>query len=142
MMYYKPLLLPLLIQVFLTFLVWFKMYYDRINEMKDKNIGAQQVSTRAGGRSVLIDSAASADNFMNQFEMPVLFFVAILLALNLMWQDPLLVLFSWLFVALRIVHSLIHTTYNNVMHRFWAYVLSSFVLLGMWVRLGWYIILV
>jgi hypothetical protein len=139
-MYYKPLLMPLLIQVFLTFFVWLKMYVSRISEMQEKHIDAQQVSTRTKGRQALIDSAASADNFMNQFEMPVLFYTAILLALILMWQDPVLVAFSWLFVALRIAHSIIHTTYNNVMHRFWVYVLSCGVLLGMWVRLGWYII--
>lgn len=139
-MYYKPLLLPLLIQVFLTFIVWHKMYFSRIGEMKSKRIDPQQVSTRSKGRQALTDSAASADNFMNLFEMPVLFYTAILLALILMLQDSVLVIFSWLFVLLRIVHSIIHTTYNTVMHRFWVYVLSSAALLGLWVRLGWLII--
>ena len=139
-MYYKPLLIPLLIQVLLTFFVWYKMYVARIAEMKKKRIDPQRVSTRAKGREELTDSAACADNLMNQFEMPVLFFVAILLALILMWQDPLLVVLAWLYVTLRIVHCIIHTTYNNVMHRFWAYVLSCGVLLCMWIRLGWYMI--
>ncbi|MFT5139298.1 MAG: hypothetical protein ACI9H8_001529 [Lysobacterales bacterium] len=139
-MYYKPLFIPLLIQVALTFVVWLRMYTLRIREMQDKNISAQSVATRAKGRNLLLDSAAAADNFMNQFEMPVLFYLAILLALILMWQDPLLVIFSWLYVSLRIVHSVIHTTYNNVMHRFWVYFLSCIVLLFMWVRLGSYMI--
>ncbi len=139
-MYYKPLLLPLLIQVFLTFVIWFKMYVSRVGEMKSKRIHPQRVATREQGRQVLTDSAATADNFMNLFEMPVLFYVAILLALILLVQDPVLVIFSWLYVALRIVHSIIHTTYNTVMHRFWAYALSCGVLLGLWVRLGWLII--
>ena len=39
------------------------------------------------------------------------------------------------------VHSFIHTTYNTVIHRFAVFVASSLVLLGMWVRLGWYIII-
>ena len=139
-MYYKPLLLPLLIQVFLTFLVWFRMYYQRINEMKEKNIEPQELATREKGRQLMIDSAASSDNLRNQFEMPVLFYLAIVLALNLMWQDPMLVTFAWLFVAFRTAHAIVHTTYNAVMHRFWMYLFSCFALLGMWARLGWYII--
>ena len=139
-MYYKPLFIPLLIQVALTFLVWLRMSTLRIREMQDKGISAQSVATRAKGRRLLVDSAASADNFMNQFEMPVLFFLAILLALILMWQDPLLVLLSWLYVGLRIVHSIIYTTYNNVRHRVWTYIISCGVLFCMWVRLGSYMI--
>jgi hypothetical protein len=37
------------------------------------------------------------------------------------------------------VHSLIHVTYNRVMHRFRVFILSSFILLAIWVRLGWII---
>ena len=139
-MYYKPLLLPLLIQVGLTFVVWFRLYQLRIAEMTKKQIHPQQLSTREKGRQLLVDSVAPANNLMNLFEMPVLFYSAIMLALLLMWQDPLMVIFSWLYVSLRIIHSFIHLTYNKVIHRFWAYALSCGVLFGMWVRLGWYII--
>lgn len=139
-MYYKPLLLPLLIQVLLTFAVWIRMYYLRLREISAANIDPQDLSTRDGKQGLLVRSAASSDNLMNQFEMPVLFYAAVLLALILMWQDPLLVLLCWLFVAARIAHALIHTTYNAVVHRFAAYALSSIFLLAIWVRLGWYII--
>ena len=135
-MYYKPLFIPLLIQVALTFGVWLRMYTTRISERRAKGISPQKVATRAEGRNVLIDSAACADNFKNQFEMPVLFYLCIVMALILMWQDPLLVFLSWLFVTLRVVHSIIHTTYNNVLHRFWAYVFSCFALMCMWIRMG------
>ena len=116
------------------------MYYSRIREIKARNIDPQQLATRTMLRSTLVDSAATADNLKNQFEMPVLFYAAVLLALILMWQDPVLVTFSWIYVGLRIVHALIHTTYNDVMHRFWVYFLSCSFLLGIWIRLGWYII--
>ena len=135
-MYYKPLFIPLLIQVALTFAVWLRLYSVRLKEMHDKGIDPQQVSTRAKGRQVLVDSSAASDNFKNQFEMPVLFYLCIGLALLLMWQDSLFVVFAWLFVALRIAHSIIHTTYNKVTHRFWAYVFSCFALMCMWIRMG------
>jgi hypothetical protein len=139
-MFYKPLLYPLLLQVGLTFLVMIRMYQTRLGEMQRKHIDPQDVATRARGRQVLTESAASADNFANLFEMPVLFYTAILLALTLMLQDPVIVALAWMFVLLRAVHSLIHTTYNTVIHRFTAYIMSSIALLGIWVRLGWYII--
>lgn len=139
-MFYKPLLLPLLIQVFLTFAVWFRMYYLRIREIRSRNIDPQDLSTRSGKGGILAASASSSDNLQNQFEMPVLFFTAIFLALILMWQDPLLVAFCWAFVATRVVHAVIHTTYNRVVHRFYAYLLSCIFLLAIWIRLGWYII--
>jgi hypothetical protein len=43
---------------------------------------------------------------------------------------------AWAFVVLRIVHSFIHCTYNRVMHRFTAYLLSSLVLWVIWVYLA------
>jgi hypothetical protein len=48
---------------------------------------------------------------------------------------PLLVL-SWLYVALRVLHSLIHCTYNRVMHRFAVFVASMVVLFVIWCIVG------
>ena len=64
-----------------------------------------------------------------------------LLALTLLLQDPLLAALAWTFVGLRVLHAAVHLTYNAVMHRFLVYALGAIVLLMMWVRLGWLIIL-
>ena len=45
----------------------------------------------------------------------------------------LAVAIAWLYVGLRIVHSLIHLTYNHMMHRFAAFAISSTVLALLWV---------
>ena len=135
-MYYKPLLLPLFIQVFLTFAVWLRMYQTRISEIMERKLDPQDLATRASGSAVLTRSRASADNLVNQFEMPVLFYLAVVLALMLLIQDPVLAALAWVFVALRIVHAVIHTTYNAVMHRFWVYIGSCVALFLMWVRLA------
>jgi hypothetical protein len=42
---------------------------------------------------------------------------------------------AWLYVALRVAHSLIHLTYNNVMHRLIAFAVSNPVLAGLWFTL-------
>lgn len=132
----KPLLLPLLAQVALTFIVMFRMYALRTAEFKTKRIDPQSVRTRQTFREKLTDSAHVADNYSNLFELPVLFYAAILLALTLLVSDPLLEGLAWLFVGLRAVHSYIHTTYNTVMHRFYAFAAGALVLLAIWVRLA------
>lgn len=139
-MYFKPLLLPLLAQVALTFIVMTSMYRTRVAEMKAKQINPQKISTRSKSRELLTDSASAADNYSNLFETPVLFYTAILTTLILMVQDSILVTLAWAYVSSRYVHSFIHVTYNRVMHRFAAFIFSSFVLFAFWVRLAWIII--
>ena len=139
-MYFKPLLLPLLAQVFLTFTVMLIMYRKRVAEMKTKRIHPQRTKTRSMAHGILTDSETAADNYANLFESPVLFYVAILLTLILMVQDTILVVLAWTYVSSRFMHSFIHMTYNKVMHRFSVFIFSSFVLLAIWVRLGWIII--
>jgi hypothetical protein len=139
-MFYKPILIPLLVQVLLTFSVWVYLYAGRIPEIRRKAIDPQRLQDRAAAHALLPDSANASNNLKNLFEMPVLFYAAVLLSLVLMIQDPALVRLAWGFVLLRIVHSTIHCTYNNVTHRFIAYALSSAFLLLLWLRLATYIV--
>jgi len=138
-MYFKPLLIPLLAQVALTFVVMIIMYRKRVTEMKTKRIHPQRTKTRSKTLGVLTDSEAAANNYTNLFESPVLFYTAILLTLILMVQDSILVILAWTYVGSRYIHSFIHITYNRVMHRFMIFLFSSFVLFAIWVRLGWII---
>lgn len=139
-MFFKPILIPLLVQVLLTFLVWAYLFARRIPEIKNKGIDPQRLRDRAEAHALMPDSGSASNNLKNLFELPVLFYVAVLLSLVLMIQDMLLVLLAWGFVATRIIHSMIHCSYNNVNHRFIAYALSCLFLLIMWVRLALYIL--
>src|SRR5262249_52649674 len=71
--------------------------------------------------------------FNNQFQLPVLFYVLVILALFLHKADLLFVILSWVFVISRIVHAGIHTTSNNVGQRFAVYSVGALALLIMWV---------
>jgi hypothetical protein len=71
--------------------------------------------------------------FNNQFQLPVLFYVLVVLALFLHKADLLFVALSWVFVISRIVHAAIHTTSNVVIQRFSAYTVGALALLIMWV---------
>ena len=121
-------------------MVWIYLYITRIGEMSKKRISADRLATRTQGQALLTDSVCPADNFKNLFEMPVLFYLAVLLSLIMLIQDQVLVQLAWGFVLLRATHSLIHCTYNRVLHRFAAYIASCIVLALMWFRLALYIL--
>lgn len=72
-------------------------------------------------------------NFVNLFEMPVLFYVLCLALYVTQHVSVLMLALAWGYVALRALHSLIRATYNKIPHRFAAFAASNGVLLAMWV---------
>ncbi|RDY68237.1 MAPEG family protein [Lysobacter soli] len=131
--------MPAVAMVALTFVVWWRMYVVRIGQMKRERIHPQAVATSAQSSARLTDSCA-ADNFRNLFELPVLFYVALVVAAITGQVNATTIALAWAFVLLRIVHSAIHCTYNEVMHRFYAYVAGGMALWLLWgaIAVGWW----
>jgi len=125
-------LMPAIALVAVTFVVWCWMYFTRLRYLRANRIDPNSIATRERGAARLEPVAAPSDNFQNLFEMPVLFYVLIILLLDTGHANSGFVSAAWAFVALRTLHSAIHCTYNDVMHRFTVYALSSLVLWGMW----------
>jgi hypothetical protein len=131
----QPILYPLFAQVGLTFLVWLWMYATRIYTLQKNDIDPNELRSVEDEHRLLKPVLGPSENLVNLSEMPVLFYVACLLAyLSHTLTDTLLTL-AWLFVAFRALHSLIHCSYNRVMHRFTAYFISSLCLWGIWFEL-------
>jgi len=74
-------------------------------------------------------------NFLNQFEMPVLFFVVCLAAAQFGKADMVMVYAAWAYVAVRLIHAIVHISVNKVMVRFRLFFLSNLILMFMWVWL-------
>jgi hypothetical protein len=128
--------LPALAMVALTFSVLAVMFRRRVAQLKRDRIHPQKVSTSTQA-SLLYTDVAPADNFRNLFEMPVLFYLALLVAaITDQVTMPVLVL-AWSYVAARTLHSVIQCSYNKVIHRFRAFALSAFVLVALWAVLGY-----
>lgn len=122
---------PLIAQVVIVALVAVRLYATRIAEMRARRINPQSLATTRTAAGALQDIAA-ADNFRNLFEVPVLFF-AVCCALAITdTVTPAQLALAWVFVVLRAAHSLIHVTYNRVMHRFGVYIASTLCVLVMW----------
>lgn len=122
---------PVLAQVALTVVVWVALYKARLGEMRARRIDPQAVSTSRLAAGVL-DNVAAADNLRNLFEIPVLFFALAPLLLVTNQVTAVELWLGWTFVALRTCHSAIHIGYNRVVHRFAAYVASTFCVFAMW----------
>ena len=71
-------------------------------------------------------------NFNNQFEVPVLFYIACTLHVALDISNPISLVFAWAFVILRAIHAYIHITYNHLLHRIVAFWLAFFSVVGLW----------
>jgi len=123
--------LPALAMVVLTFAVWWRMYFSRIGEMRRERIDPQSVASSAQMAARLSDTRA-ADNFRNLFELPVLFYLALVVAALTAQVNIVTLVLAWTFVVLRVAHSWIHCGYNKVMHRFTAYVVGGSVLWVLW----------
>jgi hypothetical protein len=126
---------PAVAMVALTIVVWVRMYRMRIAQMKRERIHPQAVATSAQAAAKLTDCRA-ADNFRNLFELPVLFYLALGVAAHTAQVTVWTLALAWTFVALRVLHSFIHCTYNKVYHRFYVYVFGGFVLWVLWAVLA------
>lgn len=128
-------LMPGVAMVALTFVVLMTMFRRRVAEMKRERIHPQAVATSAQSAARLTD-CGPADNFRNLFELPVLFYFALLVCAITGLHDIATLALAWAFVSARALHSAIQCSYNKVMHRFRAYVLGAAILLALWVRLA------
>jgi hypothetical protein len=122
---------PMCAMALLTGIVWAWMYVDRIGEMRARHIAPQSVPT-AREAATLLERTRAADNFRNLFELPVLFYALCLVLVASGHVTRVQLTFAWVYVALRVAHSVIHITYNRVSHRFTVHLASTLVLLFMW----------
>jgi len=122
---------PVIAQVALTLAVAVRMYLVRAGEMRARGIRPQAIATAREAAQHLENTAAS-DNFRNLFEVPVLFFALCPVLYVTGTATTLQYGLAWAFVALRCAHSVIHLSYNRVMHRFVAFVLGLFCVAAMW----------
>ena len=73
-------------------------------------------------------------NLMNLLEMPVLFYAVCVAIFVVGVVDRTMLWLAWAYVALRAAHTLVHLTYNNVLHRLGVYAASNVVLVVLWAR--------
>jgi len=127
----QAVLLPVFVQVALTLFLMFWMARVRFDALRSRQVKVRDIAL--GQRSWPERPTQIANSFHNQFEIPVLFYALVALALVTRQTDLLFVVMAWLFVASRIAHAFIHTTSNDIRLRFSAFVVGVVVLTLMWI---------
>ena len=124
-------LLPVFVQVALTFGLLFWMAGARRATLTS---GQLKVRDIALGQTAWPDRPQQISNsYDSQFQIPVLFYVLVILAWITRQADLLFVVMAWIFVLSRLAHAYIHTTSNHVPTRFRAFAVGMLVLLLMWI---------
>jgi hypothetical protein len=134
-MYHSPILAPVVALVAWTLLIMIWMMVTRFAAMRRKGIS---LKGRVGGRGgvqlegVVEDEVMwKAHNYMHLVEQPTLFYaIALVLAVGHAGGGYSAVL-AWVYVILRILHSLVQTTVNIVAWRFLLWALASLALIGL-----------
>ena len=108
-------LLPVFVQIGLTFALLLWMATARGRALSSRETSLKDIAL---GQPNWPERVTQIGNcFSNQFEMPLLFYVLIALALPLRHADLFIVLMSWVFVVTRFAHAGIFVTSNNVQQR-------------------------
>jgi len=124
-------LLPVFVQVGLTFAVLFMMAAARTGAISSGQTKLKDIALRQPNWPERATQIANC--FSNQFELPLLFYALIALALPLRHADLVIVLLSWVFVLTRLIHAGIFVTSNDVRQRSLAWFAGALALLIMWV---------
>jgi hypothetical protein len=127
----QAILLPLFVQVILTFVLFFALAPLRTRDFASGAVRPQDVALREPKwpkRTMQFGNA-----FANQFELPVLFYVLTILEYITHLAGIVFVALAWVFVIFRILHACIHVTSNIVRLRGTLFAISAVVLAIMWV---------
>ena len=123
-------LLPVFVLVGLAFFLLLWMATARGQAVKGRETSLKDI---AAGQPTWPTKVAQIGNcFSNQFEIPVLFYALIALALPLHKADLFIVLMSWVFVVTRLIHAGIFVTSNDVRTRSLVWFAGVLVLFAMW----------
>ena len=125
---------PVFSLVILTFIMAFATGTSRFISVRRKDINPKYYIFMSGDTPPDYVQKLSR-NFANLLETPILFYLLAVLIIALQIDSALMVKLAWLYVFFRLVHSVIHISYNHVLHRFTAFLLSMLTLLAMWVQL-------
>lgn len=125
---------PVMALVAWSLVIWLWMYVQRIPAMQKAGIKPQDARF-PGSLDKLPDAARqAADNYNHLMEQPTIFYAAALAIQVAGHGDGMSVHLAWVYVGLRVLHSLVQVSINLVAIRFLVFAVSTGVLAGMVVR--------
>lgn len=124
-------LLPLFVEVILTFVLLFSLAPMRRGAFKSGQVREADIAMGQKAWPPRVQQLANC--FDNQFQLPVLFYVLTILAIITRHADVIFLVLAWIFVLARLAHAYVHVTSNRVMVRGGLYGVGAFALAIAWV---------
>jgi hypothetical protein len=127
----QMILLPLFVEVILTFALLFWLGPLRARDFRSGLVREEDIGLRQPNWSK--PALQVQYSFSNQFELPVLFYVLTILAYITHHAGLLFVVLAWVFVIFRLFQAYVHVTNNKVMLRGAFFGVSALALAIMWI---------
>jgi hypothetical protein len=127
----QAILLPLFVEVILTFVLLFWSAPLRTGALRSGAVRPEDIALREPNWPRRATQVANA--YANQLELPVLFYVLTILAYVTHKAGIVFVVLAWIFVIFRLLHAFVHVTSNKVSVRGPLFGLSAVVLAVMWI---------
>ncbi len=122
---------PMFVMIALTAFVYARLGIMRVNAVKSGEIDGRFFKSYRG-----YDEPEQlrvwSRHAINLTELPVLFYVVVILIFVTGQSSMMLVALAWLYVIARLMHSMIHLRSNKVLNRFKIYVAGFTTLMLLW----------
>jgi hypothetical protein len=125
------LIYPALAMILWIFVVGAVLAFRRKNAFASGEVRPEEVTVST--ERYPVSARLASANFSNQFELPVVFFALIMLAMEVAATGHVMAAFAWIFVASRVVHTLIHIGPNKLPLRGAVYGVGAIMLFCMWI---------
>ena len=109
----------------LTLAVWLYMYGRRLPFIFSSGLDPKQMTPLKLARLSPPQVSNPSDNLKNLFELPTVFYAVVLYLFTTSQVDRVYVGSAWVFFLFRMLHSIVHCTFNLIPLRFSLYVISA-----------------
>lgn len=124
-------LYPFISMVLLTLFLYVQNYLVNRKAIKNGIVKFSYLKDYKGDVPSYI--TISRQTLKNQFELPIFFYLLILMALIFDKVALVDLILSWVFVISRYIHCYIRLGYHNIIHRAYIFELGMFVLVIWWI---------
>ncbi len=127
-----PILAPVVVLVGWTMVMWAWMYATRLPAIQRAKLRLDPAAPRGEQMATLPPAVRwKADNYNHLMEQPTLFYALALTLAVVGHGDGWSARLAWIYVGLRVAHSLVQATWNKIEVRFALFFLSSLALVGL-----------
>ncbi|PCH85425.1 MAG: hypothetical protein COB26_03805 [Piscirickettsiaceae bacterium] len=125
---------PLSAMLFLVLILFVFLFVARMSALYSKKVNLTYFEVFNGTQPPVYLTKVT-NNVNNLFEVPPIFYMAVLLVLLFDIENETMLFNAWGFVIARYIHSLVHITVNNYLMRGGIFTVSIYFLVMLWVAL-------